>query len=41
MDHGLLVYKVDNPVQSFFIEFSCINPNTRFSSLINSKIIKL
>jgi len=41
MDHEDLVYKTDSLVTEFFIEFSCINPNTRFYLLINPKIFEL
>jgi len=41
MDHGILVYKVDNPVQSSLSNSLVLTLNTKFSSLINSKIIEL
>ena len=37
MDHGVLVYKVDNPVQSFLLSSLVFNPNTRFFYLTHSK----
>ena len=39
MNYVDLVYKVDYLVQS--IEFSYVNPNTRFFLLINSKVLSL
>jgi len=39
MDHGVLVYKVDNPVQSSLLNFLMFNPNIRFFYLIHSKVL--
>ena len=41
MDYELVVYKVDKSCTEFSIEFSYVNPNTRFYSLINPKIFEL
>ena len=41
MDHGVLVYKVDNPVQSSLLSSLMLTLNIRFPSLINSKVIEL
>ena len=39
IDHGVLVYKVDNPVQSFLSSSLVFNPNTRFFYLTHSKVL--
>ena len=39
MDHGVLIYKVDNPVQSSLLSSLVFNPNTRFFYLIHSKVL--
>jgi len=37
IDQSLLVYKVDNPVQSFLLSSLVLNPNTRFHLIKDSK----
>jgi len=38
-DHGVLVYKVDNPIQSSLLSSLVFNPNTRFFYLTYFKVL--
>ena len=38
-DYGVLVYKIDNPVQSFLLSSLVFNSNTRFFYLTHFKVL--
>ena len=38
-DHGVLVYRIDNPAQSFLSSSLMFNSNTRFFYLTHFKIL--